>query len=279
MSATEAEAHETARLERQYAEDYAARSQDLASTLASHVESPLSLDQISITGTHHTRPGFLAAIVAPHVQHETKTLGDVLKTTRDVSDALRAWDIFKSVDAGLEEAQAPMATSRDVDLIIKTQEKGRLYLKTSTDVGNGEGSAVSNPIIRFMLVSDTCSDLLTPLFPLQKTVTGRVRNLFGGAETLEAYAAYGTRTKSAYHLSFTTPLTFLGLTPNPQQLAELSAYAQTRDLTTFASCKEQASGVSAKLRSALWNQRWTYESGWEGTARQLCEFEPFASIA
>lgn len=108
-------------------------------------------------------------------------------------------------------------------------------------------------------------------------MTGRVRNLFGGAETLEAYAAYGTRTKSAYHLAFTTPLTFLGLTPSPNQLAELTAYAQTRDLSTFASCKEQASGVSAKLRS-----RWDFgsvEAGWEGTARQLGEFEPFASIS
>lgn len=142
--------HETARLERQFAEEYAARSKDLASVLSSHVDSPLSLDNISISGTKYTRPGFLAAIVAPHTG-ETKTLGDVLKTTRDVSDALRAWDIFKSVEAGLEQAQYPMATSRDVDLLLKVQEKGRLYLKTSTDVGNGEGSAVGFHLRHFNL--------------------------------------------------------------------------------------------------------------------------------
>lgn len=30
----------------------------------------------------------------------------------------------------------------DVDLVLKTREKGRFYVKGGTEVGNGEGSAV-----------------------------------------------------------------------------------------------------------------------------------------
>lgn len=108
-----------------------------------------------------------------------------------------------------------------------------------------------------------------------------MRNLFGGAESLEGYAAYGTRTKSAYHLSLTSPLTFLGLTPSPKQLAEFSAFALTRDLSTFASCKENVMGLSAKARAAdlLDNPGWSAEAGYEAAARSLSDFEPFASIA
>lgn len=37
-----------------------------------------------------------------------------------------------------------LAESGDVDLVLRVRERGRLMLKTSTDVGNGEGTAVSH---------------------------------------------------------------------------------------------------------------------------------------
>lgn len=61
-----------------------------------------------------------------------------------------------------------------MDVIFKVREKSRVFLKSSTDVGNGEGSA---------------------------SVQGRLRNIFGGAETLEGSATFGTRTKQALHVS------------------------------------------------------------------------------
>lgn len=61
-----------------------------------------------------------------------------------------------------------------MDVVIDVKEKSRMFLKSSTDVGNGEGSA---------------------------SVNGRVRNLFGGAESLEGSCTFGTRTKRALHVS------------------------------------------------------------------------------
>lgn len=136
---------ETQRLERQFAEEYKARGRHLASVVTESVDAPLTLANIQISGSKHTRPGFLQSVCSPYLPkpgQETLPLGEVLKRTRDLCDALRSFDIFKSVDAGLDEARDLAAQPGDVDLHVKVQEKGRLFLKTSTDVGNGEGSAV-----------------------------------------------------------------------------------------------------------------------------------------
>lgn len=39
-----------------------------------------------------------------------------------------------------------MSKGEDVDVIFKTREKGRYFIKTSTEMGNGEGNAVSRYI-------------------------------------------------------------------------------------------------------------------------------------
>jgi len=35
-----------------------------------------------------------------------------------------------------------MANTGDVDVVFRTREKGRYFLKTTTEMGNGEGNAV-----------------------------------------------------------------------------------------------------------------------------------------
>lgn len=62
-------------------------------------------------------------------------------------------------------------------------------------------------------------------------------------------------------------------------MAEVTAFAMQRDLTTFASCKENLQGLAAKIRlGAAW-PGWSGDFGYEATARSLSDFEPFASIA
>jgi outer membrane protein insertion porin family len=39
-----------------------------------------------------------------------------------------------------------MSKGEDVDVIFKTREKGRYFIKTATEMGNGEGNAVSKQI-------------------------------------------------------------------------------------------------------------------------------------
>ena len=59
------------------------------------------------------------------------------------------------------------------------KEKGRVQLKTGVESGNAEGSTFANVLLR---------------------------NLFGGAESVSANAAFGTRTKSSYGAAFETPI-------------------------------------------------------------------------
>jgi outer membrane protein insertion porin family len=96
-------------------------------------------------------------------------------------------------------------------------------------------------------------------------VTGRLRNVFGGAESLELNASKGTRTKSAYQvcrnpkasfvldayvrpsqLNFTTPLA-----ASPLLDFSLSGFALNRDHSAFASHLEQTHGGRAKLSVSL----------------------------
>ena len=73
---------------------------------------------------------------------DESTLESVLHQTRDITHALQSTHLFKSVHPEVIRSQRPGATARDVDVLFRVQERGRLYLKSSTEVGNGEASAV-----------------------------------------------------------------------------------------------------------------------------------------
>lgn len=42
----------------------------------------------------------------------------------------------------LERSREALAAPNDVDVIFTTKERGKYFLKTSTEVGNNEGNAV-----------------------------------------------------------------------------------------------------------------------------------------
>jgi len=73
---------------------------------------------------------------------DESTLESVLHQTRDITHALQSTQLFKSVHPEIMKSQRPDATVRDVDVLFRVQERGRLFLKSSTEVGNGEASAV-----------------------------------------------------------------------------------------------------------------------------------------
>lgn len=90
-------------------------------------------------------------------------------------------DIFKPEPAVyLSDARMsdPQASGTDLAVSISVAEKSRFVLKTGTDLGNAEGSAYGNLLLR---------------------------NMFGGAETLSLNASAGTRTRSAYSAALSTP--------------------------------------------------------------------------
>lgn len=117
----------------------------------------MQIAAIRIIGTKHTRTGFLGRIAAPYLSTSsasssskssssdtptTETLRGVLRKTRDLTDQLGKFDIFSEIEAGLESSRGVLADEKDVDLVVKVKEASRYFVRTATDVGDGEGNAV-----------------------------------------------------------------------------------------------------------------------------------------
>jgi outer membrane protein insertion porin family len=111
---------------------------------------------VRIEGADRTRESFLGSIVKHHMgnpyTHDESTLQNVLLKARNIGHTLQETGLFHYVNATLEPSRDMTAPARDVDLVFKTKEKGRLQLKTSTEFGNQEGSAVRG-ILLFFLIS------------------------------------------------------------------------------------------------------------------------------
>ena len=101
------------------------------------------------------------------------SLSSILSLTQSLGTDLTSMDLFSDIDATLQPSQTGLSVE-DVDIVLACKEKGNYFLKTSTDVGNGEGNA---------------------------TVQARIRNCFGGAERAEVSATMGTKTRRAFNVS------------------------------------------------------------------------------
>ena len=69
-------------------------------------------------------------------------LQNTLRTARYISHLLKKTDIFSDVAVRVDQAHHPGA---DVN-VFTTRERGRLYLNSSTEVGNNEGTAVRHKL-------------------------------------------------------------------------------------------------------------------------------------
>lgn len=140
---------------------------------------------------------------------------------------------------------APQPDIPELDVAIGVKEKSRLFLNAGTDFGNAEGSAYTKAVIR---------------------------NLFGGAETFAINASTGTRTRSAYDASFSTPLN-----GNPYLRAAVEALRSSTQ-KPWASHEEHLTGGNLRLA-------WQTKSGdshslaYSGVWRQLTNLAAGASPA
>lgn len=208
----------------------------------------LRLNAIRIAGAGRAlRPGYLASLCRPYIDPtlstqnpdgsilsslyygsrtshvlpgQPTTLPSILALTSSLAGDLDKLDVFRNIEASLAPSVFPGATEEDVDVILACgKPKGRVFLKSSTDVGNGEGSA---------------------------SVQGRIRNVFGGAETLQGSATFGTRTKQAFNLEFGGPLP-----GNPDTEYKVTAFSHDRDYSAFASVCEAVKGIRTSINSSF----------------------------
>ncbi|KAF9239247.1 surface antigen-domain-containing protein [Melanogaster broomeanus] len=164
-----------------------------------NLDTPLRISSVRINGATHTSQSFLDWLLRPHLAlfspsslslspTPQPTLHTVLHTTRAISHTLTSTDLFRSLTARIER----------IDLVFNVKERGRFFLKSSTEVGNGEGSA---------------------------SLTARLTNIFGYADVLSLNTSLGTKTKRAFDASFSLPVspslsshTFLGVVGTEREL-------------------------------------------------------------
>jgi outer membrane protein insertion porin family len=193
---------------------------------------------VRVDGAKNTRRSFLASLIYPHLlQPDTRSsFESVLRATRDIGHYLVQSDVFQTVHARLVPSAELAAKPGDVDVIFATRERPRFFLKTSSEVGNGEGNAV-----RIHSVFLHAAPVSLP-FRLQ-SATSRIRNVFGGGETFEANVSFGTKTRRSFHATFAAPVT-----RTLDTHGELSVFALDRDNTSYMSATETLRGARAVIR-------------------------------
>lgn len=233
---------------------------------------------IRIEGAKAIRSSFLARLCRPYIDPSIKSssllnrliyghrldqvmpgqpssLPGLLNLLAAVGTDLSGLDVFADMSASLEpsgageetiEGSLRVPSAEDVDIVLTCKEQPRYYLKSSTDVGNGEGNAA---------------------------IQARIRNVFGGAETADMSATMGTRTRRAFHASLAWPIFAL-----PDHTMSLSAFAQDRDLTGYASATEGARGARWSMRLNA-GASGVHELAYDLMHRHLARLHPTTSLS
>ncbi|KAL2265954.1 hypothetical protein VTJ83DRAFT_5306 [Remersonia thermophila] len=220
--------------------------------LDEHRLTPASISKLEVHGAPNTRRALLDHVLGPLVADSAApgtTLGQVLDRIGDATRKLSRFDIFKEegFNVFLSEAPrpegAPPADRTDLEVAINVKEKSRLVFTAGTDFGNAEGSAYTNAI---------------------------ARNIFGGAETLSINASTGTRTRSAYNATFSTPVN-----NNPGLRLSLEALRSATQ-KPWASHEERLTGGNVRL-AWLTAARDTHTLSYASVWRQLTGLSATAS--
>lgn len=183
---------------------------------------PVTVSSVRVIGANHTRHSFLEGIVDPLLsqnRQESYTLQTLLREVGTAVDKLNRLDIFQqpiSTYIDNPDQSDPSTTPTDHAIFVNVKERGRYTIKTGTEAGSSEGSAYLNVVLR---------------------------NLLGGAESVNASASLGTRTRTAYSAVFDTPVF-----SNPDLRWELGGLASST-LKPWASHEEVLRGGNTRL---LW---------------------------
>ncbi|KAI9715153.1 MAG: hypothetical protein M1812_006132 [Candelaria pacifica] len=200
---------------------YGKAQKRLAELIDTNSTLPVTLSSITVLNANNTRKGFLKRIFNPLLsvnQDRPYTLEEALKEVSISADKLHRFGIFQgptSLFVDRPSSNDPSTTPTDIAIYLSVKEKSRVVLKTGTDLGNVEGSAYANLLWR---------------------------NVFGGAESLNANASLGTRTRSAYSVNFDSPIL-----SNPDVRLEIGGLASSTQ-KYWASHEEVLKGAGTKLK-------------------------------
>ncbi|KAK6903821.1 hypothetical protein I203_107329 [Kwoniella mangroviensis CBS 8507] len=240
--------------------EYEQAQRRVGEVVSENMNRPLRLTSIRLSPVPKTtRPGFLNSLLSPFISPPSPSrpsflnpapptptnLHEILLSTKSLVAYLNEFGIYDMDRVGIRFEPKRGGDPDEIEMVLALREKGRLFLKAGTEVGGGEGGG---------------------------NVTARIRNLLGGAETLEGNASIGTKTKSAYQVSLTTPLS-----ASPLLSFALSGFSLDRDNSAFASHRERTQGARAKLSAILpWG---THDLQYEVVNRAIDHLTPDASVS
>lgn len=200
------------------------------------------LSAIKVLGTPNTRPGFLLDVVSPALRSgRAGSLASLLDQLVSVAEDLQAFGIFDKVSVELDGQPG----AKDLlSATIRVKERSRFTARTGTDFGNQEGSAY---------------------------VSASVRNCFGGAESFEANASFGTRTRTSYEIRMSTPVR-----ARPDSALDALIFGATRQ-QLHCSHDEGVRGAQVKFRHLTASG--LHEFGAQAVHRHLENVRPGAGLA
>lgn len=213
---TAEEAH-TARLHAQYE----AQQKNIETLVSSNNTHPVAISEIRVLNAPHTRRSFLSRLVNPLLSDRNGapcTLFEARKAIDDTVRKLGKLDIYHHpVSVFIDRANWADASAAPDDLAVyfSVKEKSRYTIRTGTEVGHSDGNAFAS---------------------------ASLRNLFGGAESLNVHVSKGTRTRSAFSAVFDTPIL-----SNPDFRFELGGVASST-VRPWSSCEEILREFTPKLK-------------------------------
>jgi outer membrane protein insertion porin family len=182
---------------------------DLKSSFEEVSQNAIVMNGVLFYGVKHTRRSFLEHLARPIMK--AKTLSEAMHNARIVADRLGRFGIYSHVLGEISMANGHWIRPNSIDARFYVKERGRITLKTGTEIGDNEGNLNGAFIFR---------------------------NVFGGAEEFSMNASFSTRISSSFSTYLSTPLF-----ADPDHMLSMSAYQNLNNHSIYQSHHELIRGL------------------------------------
>eukprot|EP01137_Pigoraptor_chileana_P029559 Opistho-2@14927 len=205
-------------------------------------DDPVRVERVHVDGLRVTKSDVVARAALP--LFEAETLGSLVETARAACLRLEKLGIFKTVEMVLDTT-TKSDDGKALEVLVRVEEKRRLEARTGTTVGQNEGA--------LQLALD-------------------LRNVNGRGEMISANYSKGTRTTSAYHVTFSKPIS-----GDPDKSLVVVAHKSTQNLLTINSHNEISQGLSVAFNflTRYGRHSFSFDPVW----REIVNVAPTASFA